>query len=82
MKKQFYFKAFLFTTFKIFSRWNKKLATDYVYTDFTGSRRMHTPNSITCDDLVDDLDELKKDMGTFLLRFSDEDSIAYIGKLN
>ena len=43
---------------------------------------MHTPNSITCDDLVDDLDELKKDMGTFLLRFSDEDSIAYIGRLN
>ena len=42
---------------------------------------MHTPSSITCDELVDDLDDLKKDMGTFLLRFSDEDSIAYIGKL-
>jgi len=42
---------------------------------------MHTPSSATCDELVDDLEELKKDMGTFLLRFSNEDSIAYIDKL-
>ena len=30
-----------------YNEWHKKLTTDFVYTDFTGSRRMHTPTTGT-----------------------------------
>ena len=39
-------------------------------------------NTVACDQLVEDFEELKKDLATFLLRFSDGDSLAYLGSLN
>jgi len=65
-----------------YNTWHKTLTTDFVYTDFTGSRRMHTPTAVACDQLVEDFEELKKDLATFLLRFSDGDSLAYLDKLS
>jgi len=68
-----------------YTRIYERISEEYVYKDFTGSRRMRTPTQESCNTMVTEIEEIKHLLGTFLLRFSDGDSLLFqdnISKMN